>query len=63
MELAHPKLSHVFATERDARFQRIDSDMAMAVMLEMLSLTGRCPFPIHDSFIVGTAQSLVDTWG
>ena len=52
VELAHPKLSHVFATDRGARFQRIDSDMAIAVMLEMLSLTGRCPFPIHDSFIV-----------
>lgn len=52
VELAHPKLSHVFATDRGARFQRIDSDIAMAVMLEMLSLTGRCPFPIHDSFIV-----------
>lgn len=52
VELAHPKLSHVFATDRGARFQRIDSDMAMAVMREMISLTGRCPFPIHDSFIV-----------
>src|SRR5699024_2543461 len=38
VELAHPKLSHVFATDRGARFQRIDSDIAMAVMLEMLSL-------------------------
>ena len=52
VEVAHPELSHAFATDRGARFQRIDSDMAMSVMLEMLSLTGRCPFPVHDSFIV-----------
>lgn len=31
---------------------RQDSDMAIEVMTRMISQTGRCPLPVHDSFLV-----------
>ena len=41
-----------FNSDCGARFQRRDSDMAMEVMTRMIQRTGRCPLPIHDSFLV-----------
>ena len=31
---------------------RRDSDMAVRVMQRVLAETGRCPLPVHDSFLV-----------
>ncbi|GLB64923.1 hypothetical protein NCCP2495_28030 [Dietzia sp. NCCP-2495] len=59
---AHPDLEPFFGSDSGARFQRDDSDIAMEVMLQTYSRTGRCPFPIHDSFLapVGDLEVLED---
>lgn len=48
----HPGLRTAFGSDLGARLQRIDSDMAMTVLTRMIERTGRCPIPIHDSFVV-----------
>jgi hypothetical protein len=48
----HHKIREFFNSDCGARFQRLDSDMAVEVLLAMIELTGRCPLPMHDSFIV-----------
>ncbi|MUL76440.1 hypothetical protein [Mycolicibacterium sp. CBMA 226] len=48
----HAAISSYFASDCGARFQRADSDIAVAVMTDMVDKTGRCPLPVHDSFLV-----------
>ncbi|HRD10804.1 MAG TPA: hypothetical protein PLI79_02975 [Mycobacterium sp.] len=59
----HWRIENHFGSDCGARFQRRDSDMAMQVMLKMIRRTGRCPLPVHDSFLVADIDSdaLVDT--
>jgi hypothetical protein len=48
----HRRIKSHFGSDCGARFQRQDSDMAIEVMTRMIQRTGRCPLPIHDSFLV-----------
>ena len=52
VEQRHAPISDLFGSDCGARFQRIDSEMAVQVMLTMIQKTGRCPLPVHDSFLV-----------
>ena len=52
IEHKHRRIKDHFNSDCGARFQRLDSDMAMEVMTQMIHQTGRCPLPIHDSFLV-----------
>ena len=52
IENHHHKIRQFFNSDCGARFQRVDSDMAVEVMEEMIAATGRCPLPVHDSFLV-----------
>ncbi len=52
VEHKHRQIEDFFNSDCGARFQRLDSDMAMKVMTRMIQRTGRCPLPIHDSFLV-----------
>jgi hypothetical protein len=59
----HRCIKEYFGSDCGARFQRRDSDMAIEIMLKMIQRTGRCPLPIHDSFLVieTDAKPLADT--
>jgi hypothetical protein len=48
----HHPIRKWFCSDAGARFQRIDAEMAVAVMLEMITLCGRCPLYLYDSFRV-----------
>src|ERR1700752_3965353 len=48
----HLRIKSYFGSDCGARFQRQDSDMAIEVMTRMIQRTGRCPLPLHDSFLV-----------
>ena len=48
----HREIKSHFGSDCGAGFQRQDSDMAIEVMTRMIQRTGRCPLPIHDSFLV-----------
>jgi hypothetical protein len=63
IEHKHRRIAKHFNSDCGARFQRMDSDMAIEVMTRMIQQTGRCPLPIHDSFLVADidAQSLSQT--
>lgn len=50
-ERAHSEIAGWFRSGRGLELQRIDSDMAAAILLVMLD-QGVCCLPIHDSFIV-----------
>ncbi len=52
VEMKHYKIAGLFNSDCGARFMRRDSDMAMQILMRMISETGRCPLPVHDSFIV-----------
>ncbi len=52
IEDKHRPIAEYFGSDCGARFQRRDSDMAVRVMLRMIERTGRCPLPVHDSFLV-----------
>jgi hypothetical protein len=52
IEHKHSRIKDHFSSDCGARFQRVDSDMAMEIMTRMIQRTGRCPLPIHDSFLV-----------
>ncbi len=52
IERKHRRIEDYFSSDCGAQFQRLDSDMAMEVMTRMIQRTGRCPLPIHDSFLV-----------
>ena len=59
IECKHRRIKDYFNSDCGARFQRRDSDMAMEVMTRMIQRTGRCPLPVHDSFLVAD----IDTEG
>ena len=63
IEHKHRQIEDFFNSDCGARFQRLDSDMAMEVMTRMIQRTGRCPLPIHDSFLVADidTESLCQT--
>lgn len=48
----HWRIRSYFGSDCGIRFQRQDSNMAIQVMLRMIQQTGRCPLPMHDSFLV-----------
>jgi hypothetical protein len=48
----HRRIKGYFGSDCGARFQRQDSDMAVRVLTKMIKRTGRCPLPMHDSFLV-----------
>lgn len=52
IEEKHHQITEFFGSDCGAGFQRWDSDMALAVMNRMISRTGRCPLPMHDSLLV-----------
>jgi hypothetical protein len=59
----HWRIEKYFGSDCGARFQRRDSDMAMQIMHRMVRRTGRCPLPVHDSFLVAEidADALEET--
>ena len=57
VENKHHRIRGAFNSDAGARFQRKDSDMAVEVMTEMIERTGRCPLPVHDSFIVADVDA------
>lgn len=59
----HRRIRKYFGSDCGARFQRRDSDMAMKIMHRMTRRTGRCPLPLHDSFLVADidADALEET--
>lgn len=52
VEEKHHQIAEYFGSDRGAAFMRRDSDMAVRVMLRIFAMTGRCPLPVHDSFLV-----------
>ena len=48
----HYRIAHLFCTDAGVRFQRIESEMALEVMEEMITREGYPPLCVHDSFIV-----------
>ena len=52
IEQKHYKIASHFNSDCGARFMRRDSDMAIQIMMRMIAETGRCPLPVHDSFLV-----------
>ncbi|OBK45415.1 hypothetical protein A5657_03370 [Mycobacterium kubicae] len=48
----HSRIRDFFGSECGLLFMRRDSDLAVEIMSRMLSITGRCPLPLHDSFLV-----------
>jgi hypothetical protein len=48
----HRRIKSYFGSACGARFQPQDSEMAIEVMTRMIGRSGRCPLPIHDSFLV-----------
>jgi hypothetical protein len=57
IEEKHHRIKDYFGSDCGARFQRQDSDMAVKIMVGMIQRTGRCPLPIHDSFIVAKVDA------
>jgi hypothetical protein len=47
----HGRIKKFFHSDCGATFQRWDSVIAIEVMSRMIEMTGRCPLPIHDSFL------------
>ena len=52
IEDKHHPIAAYFGSDCGAAFMRRDSDMAVRVMMRVLEETGRCPLPVHDSFLV-----------
>jgi hypothetical protein len=52
----HYRIVEFFGSDCGARFQKIDSQIAIKVMNRMNQLTGTTPLPVHDSFIVPVHQ-------
>ncbi|WP_374023204.1 hypothetical protein [Mycobacterium sp. HNNTM2301] len=48
----HYHIKDYFYSDAGARLMRIDSDMAVEIMNRVMTITGRCPLPMHDSFLV-----------
>jgi hypothetical protein len=52
VEKHHHRIAHLFCTDAGVRFQRIESEMALEVIEEMIAREGYPPLCIHDSFVV-----------
>ncbi|MDI9947018.1 hypothetical protein [Rhodococcus sp. IEGM 1302] len=48
----HYAIRHLFHSDAGARFQKLDSNIAVEVALDVLDRTGRVPLMLHDSFLV-----------
>jgi hypothetical protein len=48
----HSAIAHAFGSDAGVRLMRKDSDLAEAVMMQMVRETGIVPLVVHDSFIV-----------
>lgn len=48
----HYRVREYFGSGAGAELMKVDSDMAVAIMLSMIEKTGRCPLVVHDSFLV-----------
>jgi hypothetical protein len=57
IESKHSGIRDYFGSDCGAAFQRRDSDMAIEVLTRMLDRTGRCPLPVHDSFLVAETDA------
>ncbi|OBI24100.1 hypothetical protein [Mycobacterium sp. E2497] len=57
IETKHSGIKEHFGSDCGAAFQRRDSDMAIKVLTRMLDSTGRCPLPVHDSFLVADTDA------
>lgn len=57
IETKHSVIKDYFGSDCGAAFQREDSDMAIKVLTRMLDTTGRCPLPVHDSFLVAETDA------
>jgi hypothetical protein len=55
----HHRIKKFFHSDCGATFQRWDSEIAIEVMSRMVELTGRCPLPVHDSFIVAARDAAI----
>ncbi|MGO4445067.1 hypothetical protein AB4Z42_17080 [Mycobacterium sp. 2YAF39] len=53
----HYRVREFFGTGVGAQLMRIDSDIAVKIMLTMIEKTGRCPLVVHDSFIVPVSDA------
>lgn len=48
----HYRVAEFFGSRAGAELMRMDSDMAVSIMLSMIERTGRCTLVVHDSFLV-----------
>lgn len=56
LKAKHEPLVGHFGKDAGARFQRLDSDIAITVALAVLRRTGRPPLLVHDSFLVAACD-------
>jgi hypothetical protein len=52
----HYRIAEFFGSDCGARYQVVDSRIAIKVMVRVKELTGSTPLPVHDSFIVPVHQ-------
>lgn len=52
IEKKHHPIAEFFGSDCGAKFQKKDSEMIIRIMEQMISRTGRCPLPMHDSLLV-----------
>jgi hypothetical protein len=48
----HPGINEYFFSDAGATLMRMDSDITVAIMKRVLAALGRCPLPVHDSYLV-----------
>jgi hypothetical protein len=48
----HPGIKKFLFSDAGARLMRMDSDITVEIMKRVLAATGRCPLPVHDSYLV-----------
>ncbi|MEC4856704.1 hypothetical protein R2325_13940 [Mycobacteroides chelonae] len=57
LKLKHKPIRKLLCSDAGARFQKIDSDTAVAIALEIQTQTGITPLVEHDSFIVPVSMA------
>lgn len=55
----HNRIREYFCSDTGARLMRTDSDMSIEIMTRVMTITGRCPLPMHDSFLVPACDAEV----
>ncbi|MGD1172149.1 hypothetical protein [Mycobacterium seoulense] len=55
----HYRIRDFFYSDAGARLMRTDSDMSIEIMKRVMTITGRCPLPMHDSFLVPSCDAEV----